>query len=156
MLEKLQVKLLGRFVYNSKLWRHLVCLHWYQGYVTMLQDYPKTQYFLISNKWLNKFKIQINLNINLACLGVCLCPINVKTAELIGPKFFGGPSSDPRKGLWMIKFSKICLHQNSIFKNFENLRIFFLNPQNLLLFLFYNVYKKKMFTIERKDRREAP
>ena len=28
----------------------------------------------------------------------------------------------------MIKFAKICLHQNSIFENFENPRIFFLNP----------------------------
>ena len=26
-----------------------------------------------------------------ACLGVCLYPINVKTAEPIGPNFFVGP-----------------------------------------------------------------
>ena len=31
-----------------------------------------------------------NLNINLACLSVCLYSINVKTAEPIGPKFFVG------------------------------------------------------------------
>ena len=37
-----------------------------------------------------------------------------------------GTSRDPREGLWMIKFSKICLYQNSIFENFENLRIFFI------------------------------
>ena len=30
------------------------------------------------------------LHINLACLSVCLYPINVKTAEPIGPKFFVG------------------------------------------------------------------
>ena len=60
------------------------------------------------------------------CLFVCLYPINVKTAEPIGPKFFCGTSRDPREGLWMIEFSKVCLHQNSIFENFENPRIFFL------------------------------
>ena len=35
--------------------------------------------------------ILVNLYINLACLFVCLYPINVKTAEPIGPKFFVGP-----------------------------------------------------------------
>ena len=30
------------------------------------------------------------LSINLACLGVCLYPINVEKAEPIGPKFFVG------------------------------------------------------------------
>ena len=34
--------------------------------------------------------IPVNQNINLACLSVCLYPINVKTAEPIGPKFFVG------------------------------------------------------------------
>ena len=32
----------------------------------------------------------LHLSINLACLFVCLYPINVKTAEPIGPKFFVG------------------------------------------------------------------
>ena len=31
-----------------------------------------------------------NLHINLACLSVCLYPINVKTADPIVPKFFMG------------------------------------------------------------------
>ena len=42
-----------------------------------------------------------NLYINLACLGVCLfvClyPINVKTAEPIGPKFVVGHPGTPGK-----------------------------------------------------------
>ena len=54
---------------------------------------------------------------------------------------------DPREGLWMIEFSKICFKQNSIFENFEN-------PRNY--FLFYNVYKENMFTIEIEDGQEAP
>ena len=35
-------------------------------------------------------KIYINLACLSVCLSVCLCPINVKTAEPIGPKFFLG------------------------------------------------------------------
>ena len=40
----------------------------------------------------------IYLYINLVCLSVCLYPINVKTAEPIGPNFFG-TSRDHREGL---------------------------------------------------------
>ena len=40
-------------------------------------------------------------------MSVCLYPINVKTAEPIGPEFIVGPRVNPRKGLWMIEFSKI-------------------------------------------------
>ena len=61
------------------------------------------------------------LYINLACLSVCLSfcsyPINVKTAEPIGPKFFVGQIGTPGK-VQMIKISNICLHQNSIFIKF--------------------------------------
>ena len=31
------------------------------------------------------------------CMSVCLCPINVKTTELIGPKFCEGPHITPVK-----------------------------------------------------------
>ena len=48
------------------------------------------------------------LNINLACLFwclfVCLYPINVKTAEPIGPKFFVGPHVTPTKVYEWSKF----------------------------------------------------
>ena len=55
----------------------------------------------------------------------------------------------------MIEFSRICQKQNSIFENFKNLFDFFLNSR-IFLFLCYNVHKKKMFTIEKEDGREAP
>ena len=42
----------------------------------------------------------------LVWVSVCLCLINVKTVEPIGPKFCVGPSYDSRDGLWMIEFSK--------------------------------------------------
>ena len=53
-----------------------------------------------SHNYLNLlFFMYIYLYINLAslfvCLFVCLYPINVKTAEPIGPKFFVGPHGAP-------------------------------------------------------------
>jgi len=38
-----------------------------------------------------------NLYVNLACLSVCLYPINVKRAESMRPKFFVGPHVAPGK-----------------------------------------------------------
>ena len=79
------------------------------------------------------------------CLSACLYPINVKTAKPIGPKIFVGATRDPREGLRLIKCSKICLHQNSIFKNFENLRNFFYKIRELLFVFAFQVYTEKMF-----------
>ena len=69
-----------------------------------------------------------------------------------------GISRDPREGLWMIKFSKICLHQNSIFENFEIPRIFFWKSAK---FFFCYLFTRRspvyfIFTNEIKYRREAP
>ena len=74
-------------------------------------------------------------------------------------QIFCGTSRDPRGGLWMIKFSKICLHQNSIFENFENPRNFFLKIREI--FCFYYLLTRRspvyfIFTNEIKYRREAP
>jgi len=76
-----------------------------------------------------------------------------------GQVWFGKPgkfllSVALRKGLWTIKISKICHQQNSIFINFENpaKNVFI----RFCLFLFYNVFKEKMFTIEIEDGCEAP
>ena len=94
------------------------------------------------------------LYINLACLSVCLYPINVKTAEPIGPKFFV-----PREGLWIIKISNICLYQNSIvikfFKILKIREIFCKNPRIIFVY-FYDVHKENMFTINLEDGRETP
>jgi len=49
------------------------------------------------------------LYINLACLSVCLYPINVKTAEPIGPKFFVGPHVTPGKVYECTKFKEFVL-----------------------------------------------
>ena len=91
-------------------------------------------------------------------LSVCLYPINVKTAEPIGPKFYCGTSRDPREGLWKIKISNICLYQNSIVIKFFNIlkirEIFCENPR-IIFILFYDVHKENMFTINLGDGREA-
>jgi len=54
------------------------------------------------------FECFFNLYINLACLSVCLSvclyPINVKTAEPIGPKFFVGHLGTPGKVYEKSKF----------------------------------------------------
>ena len=68
-----------------------------------------------------------NLYINLACLSVflfvclfvCLYPINVKTAEPIGPKFFVGHLGTPGMVLDDQNF------KNSIFIKFRKSTIFF-------------------------------
>ena len=53
-------------------------------------------------------KILIYILIRLGCLGVCLSvclyPINVKTAEPIGPKFFVKPHVTPGKVYDLSKF----------------------------------------------------
>ena len=48
-------------------------------------------------------------------------------------QIFWGILRDPREGLWIIKFSKICLHQNSFFENFENPRIFCFKSANFFI-----------------------
>ena len=51
-------------------------------------------------------KTWTNISTLLVWVSVCLCLINVKTVEPIGPKFCVGPSYNSRDGLWMIDFSK--------------------------------------------------
>ena len=74
-------------------------------------------------------------------------------------QIFCGTSHDHRKGLWMIKISNICLHQNSIFIKFLKIlkihEIFCENPR-IIYVLFYDVHKENMFTINLEDGREAP
>ena len=60
--------------------------------------------------------IQFSLlrSINMLCfsvlVSVCLCPINVKTVDSIGPKCW--------EGFWIFKILKISLQQNSIVNKF--------------------------------------
>jgi len=74
-------------------------------------------------------------------------------------QIFCGTSRDHREGLWMIKISNSCLHQNLIFiKFFKTLKIheiFCENPR-IIFVMFYDVHKENMFTINLEDGHEAP
>ena len=51
-------------------------------------------------------------------------------------QIFCGISRDHREDLWMIKFSKTCVHQNLIFENFQNPRFFFYKIREIFCFCF--------------------
>ena len=59
--------------------------------------------------WFSLITIKYKFGLSV-CLPVWLYPINVKTAEPLGPNFLW----DHREGLWIIKISNICLYQNSL------------------------------------------
>ena len=101
----------------------------------------------------------VYLYINLACLSVCLYPINVKTAEPIGPNFFCGTSRDHRESLWMIKIKQKCVLKVFNFVNkfkFLKIREFFLKIRKFFFFFVLNVNKKNMFTIYKKIGAKRP
>ena len=81
------------------------------------------------------------------CLIVCLYPINVKTDEPIGPKFFVGHLGTPGKVYESSKFQ--------IFVSIKIREIFCENPR-IIFVLFYDVHKENMFTTNLEDGREAP
>ena len=83
---------------------------------------------------------------------VCLFPLNVKTAELIGPKFCVGPHmTPPGKVYEWSKFQKFVTNKIWFILNLKIHNIFF--KRELFLGLFYNVYKEKMFKIEMEEWR---
>ena len=81
-------------------------------------------------------------------MSVCLYPINVKTAEPIRPKFFVGPHMTPGLVYEWSKFQKFVSNKIRFSLNLKFRELLF-------GVYFYNVYKKKMFTIEIGDGREA-
>ena len=88
-----------------------------------------------------------NLSIYLACLSVCLFVSNKRQNGWTDrAQFFCGTSRDPREGLWKLKISNICLHQNSIVIKFLKIlkirEIFCENPR-IIFILFYDVYTKR-------------
>ena len=93
----------------------------------------------------------MNLYINLACLFVCPCLSNKRQNGWTNrAQFFCGISRYPREGLWTIKFSKICLYQNSIFENFENPRNFFSKIRKIFCFCFLVTRRTPVYFISNK------
>ena len=102
-----------------------------------------------------------NLNIYtlLVCLGIFwLFVSNNRLNGWTNPaQILCGTSHNAREGLWMIKIKTISSNKIRLPLNFINLQKLFLqNLRTFCLFLVYNVYKEKMFTIEKKDGPEAP
>ena len=99
------------------------------------------------------------LNINLACLFVCLYPINVKTAEPIEPNFFVGHLGTPGKVYEWSKFQifvSIKIRSSLNFWKFSKIHEIFCENPRIIFVLFYDVHKENMFTINIEDGREAP
>ena len=116
------------------------------------------------NKVLILYHLQDYLYINLACLSVWVFVwLFLSNKRHNGwtdrGQIFCETSRDHREGLWMIKISNICLHQNSIFikllKILKIQEIFCENPR-IIFVLFYDVHKENMFAINLEDGREAP
>ena len=86
------------------------------------------------------------LYVNLACLSgcpfVCLYPINVKTAEPIGPTFFKGPYLTPRKVYECLKILKICVSKFFIFVKFWRCAIKYYEIRERFLFIIYTVQRE--------------
>ena len=93
------------------------------------------------------------------CLSVCLYPINVKTAEPIGPKFFVGHLGTPGKVYKWSKFQilvSIKIRSPLNFLIFWKSTKFFCKNPRIIFVLFFDVHKENMFTINLEDGREAP
>ena len=94
------------------------------------------------------------------CLSVCLFVSNKRQNGWTDrAQIFCGTSRDSREGLWIIKISNICLHQNSIVIKFLKIlkirEIFCKNP-GIIFILFYDVHKENMFRTNLEDGCEAP
>ena len=93
-------------------------------------------------------------------MGVCLFVSNKRQNGWTDrAQIFCGTSRVPREGLWIIKISNICPHQNSIVIKFLKIlkirEIVCENPR-IIFILFYDVQKENMFRTDLEDGREAP
>ena len=103
----------------------------------------------LKSMFLNQFQpfLAQNLYINLACLSVCLfvclsvCfyPINVKTAEPIGPKFFVGHLGSPGK---VYEWSKFQIFVSIKIRSSLNFWKFFVKIREFFFFCF-TMYRKR-------------
>ena len=64
---------------------------------------PPNRYSRLAGYALHVYECLVLLYRYMLCLSVRLYPINVKTAETIGPEFFYGNSHASREGLRIIK-----------------------------------------------------
>jgi len=129
------------------------CICLLSFYLSFLSTYPSIYlylYFIYLSIYLSIYiSIYIYLSIHMhlsssiyiyfACLFVCLCPINVKTAEPIGAKFCVSPHNTPKK--W-------SNFQNFVHKSFYFVKIWKCakNTMKSASFFIFILYKEKMLT----------
>ena len=102
------------------------------------------KYFFYKSNWEGSTLIS-NLYINLAwvsvclfwCLSVCLYPINVKTAEPIGPKFFVGHLGPQGRFMNDWNFKNLCLKVFYFCKILKMREKILWNPQTFFVFVLY-------------------
>ena len=96
------------------------------------------KFFTFSTSSIYKFGLSV-------CLSVCLYPINVKTAEPIGPNFFVGHLGTPGKVYDSSKFQifvSIKIRSSLNFLTFWKSANFFVKIRELFLFCF-TMYTKR-------------
>ena len=133
---------------NKEKLRFYICLQKQRRLCIFLKIF-KILLFLETN-WFCYIWKPPNLYINLACLFVCLFVCLFESNKRQNgwtdrAQIFCGTSRDNREGLWIIKISNICLHQNSIvIKFFKILKIreIFVKIRELFLFCF-TMYTKR-------------
>ena len=103
-----------------------------------------------TNHLLNRIFYLYVLCVYFACLSVCPFVSNKRQNGWTDRALiFCGTSRDPREGLWMIEFSKICLQQ----KILKCLKSFFHKSVEFFVCFSLTMLKKKTFTIEIEDGR---
>ena len=100
--------------------------------------------------WINEISLYIYIYTLLFCLFVC----NHQTSKRLnrsGPNFVWNLTWPQGRFMGNQNFKKLASNKIRFSLDFKKSTKFFLNPLTFL-FLFYNVYKEKMFTIRRWAR----
>ena len=122
-----------------------------------LRRFLHSLFLLIQVSTLQRKSIYIYFACLFVCLAVCLYPMNVKTAELIGPKFCVGPYVTPGKVYEWTKFQKFVFKSFLFFEILKMREKILWNPQT---FFFCTKRRcsqiKPQLKVEIGDEREAP
>ena len=119
---------------------------WFKDVTLSRKNQWEFYQLLLKNQSLQQSIYKFGLSVCLGvCLFVCLYPINVKTAEPIGPKFFVGHLGPPGKGYESAKFQifvSIKIRSSLNFWKFWKSAKFFVKIRELFLFCF-TMYTKR-------------
>jgi len=114
-------------------------------YICYCEERPGQQYLSWRKTW-TAISIYLSIDIYILCLSVCffcLYPINLETAEPIGPKFFGKPHMTPGKVYRRSKIQKLA--SKKLFKNkFWKFTIFFYKIHELFVFVLQCIQRENV------------